>query len=48
MYLKISPSAEKAINLLASSGYAAYAVGGCVRDLIMGEEPNDFDITASS
>ena len=48
MFLKISPSSEKAINLLASSGYTAYAVGGCVRDLLMGETPNDFDITTSS
>lgn len=48
IYLKISPSAEKAIALLSESGYTAYAVGGCVRDLMMGDTPNDFDITTSS
>ena len=46
--LKISKNAEKAIEMLNSNGYEAYAVGGCVRDLIMGKEANDFDITTSA
>ena len=39
---------KKIIEALNSRGYAAYAVGGCVRDMIMGNIPNDFDITTSA
>ena len=35
------------INRLEQSGYEAYAVGGCVRDSLMGLVPNDWDITTS-
>lgn len=38
----------KAIDLLEKSGYSAYAVGGCVRDSVMGREPNDWDMTSSA
>lgn len=38
----------KAISLLEGSGYSAYAVGGCVRDSIMGRTPNDWDMTTSA
>ena len=38
----------KAIALLESNGYSAYAVGGCVRDSIMGRTPNDWDMTTSA
>jgi tRNA nucleotidyltransferase (CCA-adding enzyme) len=34
--------------LLHGAGYEAYVVGGCVRDAIMGNEINDFDITTSA
>lgn len=46
--LKISKSAEKAISMLAQSGYEAYCVGGCVRDMLLGIAVNDFDITTSA
>ena len=46
--LKISANARKAIEMLNNAGFEAYAVGGCVRDLIMGKEANDFDITTSA
>lgn len=36
------------IDRLQSHGYEAYAVGGCVRDMILGREPNDWDITTSA
>ena len=36
------------INELNSAGYEAYAVGGCVRDSILGRKPNDWDITTSA
>lgn len=36
------------INELMANGYEAYAVGGCVRDSILGKEPEDWDITTSA
>lgn len=36
--------AKKLISLLYSCGYKAYAVGGCVRDFLMGTTPKDIDI----
>lgn len=37
------------IEKLEINGYAAYAVGGCVRDAVLGKKPNDWDIcTAAS
>lgn len=36
------------INTLNEAGFEAYAVGGCVRDSIMGREPDDWDITTSA
>ena len=36
--------AKKLISLLRSCGYKAYAVGGCVRDFLMGATPKDIDI----
>ena len=36
------------IENLNNSGYEAYAVGGCVRDSILGRTPNDWDITTSA
>jgi len=38
-----------AINRLEEAGFAAYAVGGCVRDFVLGMQPHDYDIcTAAS
>ncbi len=37
-----------AINLLQLAGFEAYAVGGCVRDSLLGKTPNDWDITTSA
>ncbi len=31
-----------------NSGYQAYLVGGCVRDVILGKEPKDFDVTTNA
>ena len=36
------------IERLISAGYSAYAVGGCVRDSIMGKVPSDWDICTSA
>lgn len=36
------------IKLLEQEGYEAFAVGGCVRDALMGRKPEDWDITTSA
>lgn len=36
------------IERLEAAGYSAYAVGGCVRDALLGRVPNDFDVTTSA
>jgi len=36
------------IDMLINAGFEAFAVGGCVRDSIMGKNPNDYDITTSA
>lgn len=36
------------LNTLNRSGYEAYAVGGCVRDSLLGRKPMDWDITTSA
>lgn len=46
--MKISENAEKLINLLSENGYKAYAVGGCVRDYLLGKPEKDIDITTSA
>ena len=46
--LKIPQKTEYVINTLLSAGFEAYIVGGCVRDMLLGKTPNDFDITTSA
>jgi poly(A) polymerase len=40
----IDPDALKVLYRLRESGYAAYLVGGGVRDLLLGRKPKDFDV----
>jgi putative nucleotidyltransferase with HDIG domain len=40
--------AEKICRVLAEAGHEAYLVGGCVRDLVLGREPSDFDVTTDA
>ena len=44
----IDPDALKVIGRLKRSGYSAYLVGGCVRDLLLGVRPKDFDLATSA
>lgn len=44
----LSENALYILNSLNKSGYDAYAVGGCVRDMLRGDAPLDFDITTSA
>ena len=39
---------SRILNVLAGAGYEAYAVGGCVRDAILGRVPGDWDITTNA
>lgn len=36
------------IKTIEDAGYEAYIVGGCVRDMLMGRKPHDFDITTKA
>ncbi len=36
------------ISTLENAGYEAFCVGGCVRDILLGGTPNDYDITTSA
>src|SRR5206468_12164227 len=40
--------ARQVIAKLRASGHQAYLVGGCVRDLLLGETPKDFDIATDA
>lgn len=44
----ISQSAIKVLYRLHKSGYAAYLVGGSVRDLLLGHIPKDFDVVTDA
>lgn len=39
---------QKALQMLYNANMEAYAVGGCVRDSLLGKTPNDWDITTSA
>ncbi len=45
---RIDPDAAKVVRRLVRHGYAGYLVGGCVRDLLLGRTPKDFDIATSA
>ncbi len=45
---KLDSDAVKATQRLASRGFEAYLVGGCVRDLLLDRAPKDFDIATSA
>ncbi len=46
--IKLPENVEKIIKALEHSGYKAYAVGGCIRDSLMGIQPFDWDITTNA
>ncbi len=46
--IDIPDYARDIIERLNEHGYEAYVVGGCVRDRLIGREPNDWDITTSA
>ena len=48
MVIQIPEKVNKIIKKLQEHGYDAYAVGGCVRDSLLGRTPADWDITTSA
>ncbi|MCX6713476.1 MAG: HD domain-containing protein, partial [Candidatus Vogelbacteria bacterium] len=46
--LKIPDVVRETLETLEDKGYLAYLVGGCVRDLLLGAEPKDWDITTNA
>ncbi len=44
----ISPNALKVLYRLNSAGFESYLVGGCVRDVMMGLQPKDFDVVTNA
>lgn len=46
--INMPENARQIIHTLNHNGYEAYIVGGCVRDAILGKEPDDWDITTSA
>ena len=46
--IKLPSNVEYIIHQLERAGYEAYAVGGCVRDSLLGRVPGDWDITTSA
>lgn len=48
LHMEIPEAVSLIIRTLTKAGYEAYAVGGCVRDSILGRTPDDWDITTSA
>ena len=48
MNIQLPEKVQQIIKTLQSHGYEAYAVGGCVRDSLLGRTPGDWDITTSA
>lgn len=46
--IKMPEKVNKIIGVLQEAGFEAYAVGGCIRDSLLGRTPNDWDITTSA
>ena len=46
--LSLPKHIEKICTSLEEKGFAAYAVGGCVRDILLGQVPSDYDVTTSA
>lgn len=46
--IAVPDKARHIVNTIQAAGYEAYVVGGCVRDSLLGREPQDWDITTSA
>ncbi len=48
MKIQLPTEVNDIISLLTSNGFEAFAVGGCIRDSMLGFQPEDWDITTSA
>jgi len=48
MVIKVPKEVKFIIDKLNAEGFEAYIVGGCVRDCLLGKEPQDWDITTNA
>ncbi len=48
MKVNIPKEVAYILSVLEKAGFEAYAVGGCVRDSLLGREPKDWDVTTSA
>ncbi|MCI8410708.1 MAG: CCA tRNA nucleotidyltransferase [Lachnospiraceae bacterium] len=48
MCINLPEKVDYILKKLQKQGFEAYAVGGCVRDALLGREPEDWDITTSA
>ena len=46
--MQLPQEVEEILEKLKSAGHEAYVVGGCVRDVLQGREPQDWDVTTSA
>lgn len=46
--MRLAPWGAKVIDTLQNAGFLAYAVGGCVRDCLLGRVPEDWDVATSA
>jgi tRNA nucleotidyltransferase (CCA-adding enzyme) len=46
--VEIPKEIKMVIAVLQNAGFEAFLVGGCVRDLFMGQKPKDYDITTNA
>src|SRR5882724_893065 len=46
--MALRDTATEIVRRLQTAGFSAYWVGGCVRDYLLGREPDDFDIATSA
>ena len=44
----LKTAAVQAVRTLRQAGHQAYLVGGCVRDLLLGREPGDYDVATDA
>ena len=45
---QLDRNALKIVNQLNEAGFDAYLVGGCIRDLLLGQTPKDYDIATNA
>ena len=47
-HIDMPEAVRNIIHTIEEHGFKAYAVGGCIRDSILGRNPDDWDITTSA